>query len=56
MIPVIFLVVLTFATGGHSVTFARAYEAAKLGDVSKAADLFSVAVERTFADASPAKK
>ena len=50
------LVLLAFATGGHSQAFGRAAEAATKGDVAEAIDLFSTALRRTLQDADVAQR
>ena len=42
---------ITFATGGHSATFSKAYDAAMRGDVDHALTLFTKAVRSTLKDA-----
>lgn len=42
---------VTLATGGHSATFGRAYDAVVRGDVDKAMTLFTTALRSTIQDA-----
>ena len=42
---------ITFATGGHSQTFGKAYEAVMRGDMQSAVSLFTKAIRRTLHDA-----
>ena len=42
---------VTLATGGHSATFGKAYEAVVRGDVDKAVGLFTTALRSTIKDA-----
>ncbi|MFN4090144.1 MAG: hypothetical protein ACK4QW_14040 [Alphaproteobacteria bacterium] len=43
--------VVTLATGGHSATFGKAYEAAMRGEVGQGFDLFTRALRSTLKDA-----
>tara|TARA_R100000365_G_C2672987_1_gene21462 strand:+ start:203 stop:451 length:249 start_codon:yes stop_codon:yes gene_type:complete len=42
---------VTFATGGHSQTFGKAYDAVMRGDVDSAVNLFTKALRSTLQDA-----
>lgn len=50
------LVLLAFATGGHSNAFGQAAEAATKGDMAEALDLFSTALRRTLQDADVSQR
>ena len=42
---------ITFATGGHSQTFGKAYDAVMRGDMDNAVSLFTTALRSTLKDA-----